>query len=318
MAMNSKSFPKSDFEVTDGNYLIVAAPFVIPNPKSDDPAKQEKIDAALEGREPETMLRLELADLDSNLEPMDLEHPKRLDLKYGPSSKCRPFDEPDADLSDASDERGSEGRYAIPAAYAPHANSRPGFFLAALENVAGFGGLPTDCNDGACLVGLKISIRRKAMEGVKDKATGKVGEPWYQYEPYAILEDPNDAGTKKKALKKVVQADKAVAAKAAPVVAKPPVKKTLPPPPVEEEEVEEAEVDVEETFTNIVTAAIQTHMKKNKVAPKPMQVRLASAVGISKLPADQQGPVKKMLQDNETLQIMIDQLTKQKEQEEEE
>jgi len=318
MAMNSKSFPKSDFEVLDGNYLIVAAPFVIPNPKSDDPEKQEKIDKALEGREPETMLRLELADLDGDLEPIDLEHTKRLDLKYGPTSKCRPFDEPDADLSDASEERGSEGRYAIPASYAPHASSKPGFFLAALENVAGFNRLPTDCNDGECLVGLKLSIRRVLKEAVKDKATGKVGEHWYQYEPYDILEDPNDAGTSKKKVVKKTTPVKAEAPTSAPAKAAPtkaPVKKVAPPPPpVEEPEEPEAdndsgEVDIESIFQTIVSTAIENHVKKNKKAPTPMQVRLASAIGLSKLPADQQGPVKAMLKDDDMLVGLIDMLT---------
>ncbi len=304
MSWKPETFTKSSgFEITDGAYQIAESNFVIPNPTSEDPVKQKKIDAIA----PVCVWRHVIHEVDENNDVIDATKPKTLDLKFGELSKVRPADELSDDIADGDTEKGFVGRYAVPSSYSPHENSKAGFFVNSLVNHAGFdpNRIP-DANDAKFLEGFILRIRPKPQEGVKNQ-DGTRGEPWNQYEVYEIVYDPGSKPAK--------GSKKATAATAAPAKAKAAAPKAKPAPepepePEEQESTEEAgdgEFDATEKATELLQQTAADLKKKNK----PVNVtalKIGVVTRFSILPADQQKEVRPLVNNADFIQAVIDSL----------
>lgn len=294
MGFQPSSFTKGgDFDVQEGKYLIVDANAVIPAMVSKDPEKQAIIDA----QPPVTVVRLHLTELDDDVQVIDPGVVKQLDLKGGVPANVRPHSEPTDDITDASDEKGTEGRYLVPNSFKINSGSKLGHFLEHLVN----SGVPEDyfnpeVYDVHQLIGFKLAIRPKEQAGVVDRKTGAKGNVWFHYEPYAILEMPDaNAGKTKKAGAKAQAGTQAKAvAKAAPAKAQ--AKAVAPPPEPEEESADSG--DTEESATEILSQVIGQLSKGGKEVSLKT-VRFNALAKISKLDADMQAQVKQLIMKND-------------------
>ena len=293
----------SGFDITDGGYLVSASCFVVPDPKSNDPEKQQKIDNSYI---PTCTWRLTLLELDENGEVIDPSKPKTLDLKFGDLEKVRPADEPSDDINDGDATRGAEGRYAVPNSFEPHKNSKAGFFANSLQHVANLPveRMPENESDSHFLVGYKLKIRPKPQPGVTDRKTGKTGEAWNHYEAYDIIEDPAaNQKVKKTASKPTPAATKTAAKPAAQPAATAAKKKPAPAPEPEPEEPDTDDADTgndeegfdAEIYTTEIITAVVAGLKKKGQPVSTQSVKVGCAAKFAQLPADQQKEVKTLL-----------------------
>jgi len=298
MALKPSLFPKSDFEISEGAYLITNPHFSIPNPaafiKDDDPERESKL-AKIDAIPPSVVLQLDLLELDEAGEVIDASAIKPLRLKFAKNvQKCRPSDEDGNDIELGSDARGAVGRFAVPSSYAPHTSSIAGYFLEKLRDSAG---LPEeqfpDTNDASFLDGIKLHLRPVPQDPIKRKqadGTEEEGKVWNHYEPTQILFNPAaqsapaSKATPKPVAAKATAAPKATAAKptAAAAAAKPAAAPkpaaaaaAVAPAPAPATDNGEASATAVDILSTVVSAMAEAG---TAIAPNQVKVRLIQPV----------------------------------------
>lgn len=238
MSFRPTNFVKGggNYEVTTGGYLITDAKVVIPNPTSQDPEKQKKIDSM----PTITALRLELIPLDDDDEPTGIQDMKILDLKMGfPNNpkgpSVRPGQSPSTDEEDGEIERGAEGYYMVPSDFQLHDSSKAAVFIGSFWNAliakrglededdinALYDELDPQDGDVRFLVGYKVVITVERKK-INDKAKLGVDE-YNSYVVSSVIEERQEkkkAGKTGKAAAKteVAAASKPAKSKPAPVI----------------------------------------------------------------------------------------------------